>query len=117
MHTLCPYTLSFPLLAACNASVMAGAKAVILDNKEILRMEVTPREAYILETFLEQSQPVSPLSVLRHNERAINFCLKPLLFLGGISYFQSNLTLIVQYFSFRVILSAGYMLFSVPDTG
>lgn len=43
---------------------MPGAKAVILDQKETLRMVVTPRAACILETFLEQSQHISLLSVL-----------------------------------------------------
>lgn len=56
--------LPLHLLAGLNASLMAGAKVVILDQKETLRREVTFREVWILEKFLEHSQHISLFSVL-----------------------------------------------------
>lgn len=43
---------------------MAGAKIVILDQKETLRREVTLREVWILEKFLKHSQHINLFSVL-----------------------------------------------------
>lgn len=58
--------LLFPFLpiAGWNAGIMTGAKAVILDHEETLKMEATPRGAWVPKKFLEQSQHSLPLSVL-----------------------------------------------------
>lgn len=61
-----PLLFTFLLIARWNAGIMTGAKAVILDLEETLKMEVTPRGAWVLEKFLEQSQHILSLSVLEY---------------------------------------------------